>query len=198
MNSFKISCATFVALFLVISIGTAQEESVELAENEKVILYNSQPVKVQLEGDKIKSFVGVVPEGYMAGFELVEKKVLPVTPLVPSAAPVVKEELVNANYSILLNKKIHLNFKPGYATLDRAMINKLNEIATELKSDKSKSLLLTTHFDEEKATSVMLAENRLKAAIAYLDIKGIPESRIRTERQTVNGLSDLVAVNFLQ
>jgi ABC-type thiamine transport system ATPase subunit len=97
---------------------------------------------------------------------------------------------------IISSEKVLLNYKAGFATLDKAMINKLNEISVYLKSDTGAKVLLTSHHISDNAMGSKLAENRLRAAVSYLKIKGISIDRIKTDTQKRSGLKDVIAVNY--
>tara|TARA_R110000737_G_scaffold350480_2_gene389616 strand:+ start:291 stop:872 length:582 start_codon:yes stop_codon:yes gene_type:complete len=188
---------------------TSQDAPPPTLEKEKIILYNSQPIKVELVGDRILSFVGEAPVDYMKGYNLEPThKIKPVI-IAPTQNAVIQnaavqnevvqtDEVVNGSYAIVSNEKVLLNYKSGFATLDRAMINKLNEIAIYLKSDTGINVLFTSHHVSDNATSSKLAENRLGAAVAYLKIKGISLDRIKTDTQKSSGLTDVIAVNYLK
>jgi outer membrane protein OmpA-like peptidoglycan-associated protein len=197
MNNLKLLSAYTLVLMSVSASISAQDTPNSNSENEKIILYNSQPVKVELAGDKIKSFIGPAPANYMEGYELVNtKNVVPLPS--PKQNVVVSETVVNGSYAIVTNEKVMLNFKPGFATLDRAMINKLNEVVVYLKSNSNLSVLLTSHFVDDNSTMSKLSDNRLGAATAYLKIKGISLNRIRIETQKSSGITNVIAVNYLK
>ncbi len=196
MNNLKLLSAYTLVLAFVSASISAQHAPISNSEKEKIILYNSQPIKVELAGDKIKSFIGPAPANYMAGYELDNtKKVMPLPSSKPNA--IVSETLVKGSYAIVSNEKVMLNFQPGFATLDRAMIIKLNEVASHLKSNSNLSVLLTSHFIDDNSTMSKLSNNRLGAATAYLKIKGVPLNRIRIETQKSSGITNVIAVNYL-
>jgi outer membrane protein OmpA-like peptidoglycan-associated protein len=196
MNNLK-SLSAYALVFVSVSLS-AQDATLSTSENEKIILYNSQPVKVELAGDKIKYFIGDAPGSYMKGYKL--EKALKIKPAIIATTEKVEqnEEMVNGNYAIISSEKVLLNYKAGFATLDKAMINKLNEISVYLKSDTGAKVLLTSHHISDNAMGSKLAENRLRAAVSYLKIKGISIDRIKTDTQKRSGLKDVIAVNYLK
>lgn len=209
MNNLKFECAFTLVLLFVSASMISQDAPSSTSEKEKIILYNSQPVKVELVGDRIKSFVGEAPANYMDGYNLEQTHKIKPTIITPTQIVVVqnevlqgeamqKEDVVNGSYAIVSNEKIILNYKSGFATLDKAMINKLNEISLYLKSNTGINVLLTSHHISDNATGSKLAENRLGAAVAYLKIKGISLNRIKTDTQKRSGLKDVIAVNYLK
>ena len=198
MNNSKFLGAVITALIFTSSLVSAQEAQVSTSSNEKVILYNSQPVLVDLEGDKIKSFIGEAPSDYMAGYDVTQRQVTNPSAITPIQKVITSESFTNAEYAVMSNEKVHLNYKSGYATLDKAMINKLNDIATFLKSEPNTKVLLTSHLSSNTLKESKLSDNRLGAATAYLKIKGISLDRIQTETQNQSGLVDLIAVNYLR
>lgn len=163
------------------------------AQKESVILYNSQPVKVELsEKGNIKSFIGLVP-GYMNGYILStvnsEEKAEEVNE--PAATEVLKD---NAGYAVVSTERIELRYPANFATLDKATINTLNEISARLKQDPELKILITAHTrDQQKST---LSTNRLASATAYLGIKGIRPDRIRSEIQKSTEMLDILTINY--
>lgn len=201
MNNLKYLTA-YIVVFVIIVLSaslSAQDSEASISENGKIILYNSKPVIVKLSGDKIKSFIGEAPAKYMDGYN---------TGIFNRGKQVVKNSIeniiisetveVNADYAIISNKKVLLNYQEGFATLDKAMINKLNEISLHLKSDTGAKVLLISHHISDNATGSKLAENRLGAAVAYLKIKGISLDRIKTDTQKSSVLKDVISVNYLK
>lgn len=187
MFNFK-SILNIVALILVINVsGYSQKEA--------VILYNSQPVKVELSDQgKINSFIGLVP-GYMAGFNLA-----PVTnaklAVIDEPQAVKKEDAnQNAGYAIVSSEKIELQYKSNFATLDKSIINKLNDIAAYMKLNPGLKILITAHSPNGKGSK--LISNRLASAIAYLGIKGVNPDNIRTEVQQSNTSADILSIYYL-
>jgi len=139
------------------------------AQDESVILYNSQPVKVILAGDQIQSFVGAAKPGYMTGYDLSKSNEIKVIPEVASAGTDVRQ---NADYSVLSSERILLPYKAGFATLDKKTISELNSISTKL--------------------------NRLQAAIMYLNIKGVSSDRLQSSSISGASMVDQIAVNYMQ
>jgi len=165
------------------------------AQDESVILYNRQPVKVKLAGDKIQSFVGAAPAGYMDGYDLSKSNDIKVVSEPASIVSTSKQK--NAEYSVLSSERIILPYKSGYATLDKKTIAELNAISSKLKSDGSLKVLLTAHLDGS-ANAEKLAGNRLDAALMYLKIKGINNDRVQTSSISGNSMVDQIAVNYMQ
>ena len=113
------------------------------SQKEAVILYNSQPVKVELsEKGNINSFIGLMPN-YMRGYDLSPTKSLKTTPITEK---IVESEVdQNAGYAIVSAESVELQYKPNFATLDRALINKLTDIATRLKLNPKLKILITAY-----------------------------------------------------
>lgn len=193
MNYLRNASATLVAVLFVVSSTSSQED--------KVILYNSTPVKVQLAGDKIAAFVGEAPADYMQGYDLATPNKIrlksPHTPIV-SESDGSEGNLVNGQYKVMSNERILLNYKMGYATLDKAIINALDEVALRLKADPDGLVLLTAHSKEDSSDATTLSSNRLSSAQTYLKIKGISLDRIQTESVAGVNLTDVVSINFMR
>ena len=163
------------------------------SQKESIILYNSQPVKVELsEKGNIKSFIGLVP-GYMVGFDLTP------TESVKTLAVEEKSEATdngqNAGYAIVSTETIELQYQPNFATLDKALINKLNEVSARLRLNPKLKILITAHAVSQNKSK--LTTNRLASAIAYLGLKGISPERIKTETQESLNFVDIVVINYL-
>lgn len=166
-----------------------------LAQKETVILYNSQPVKVELsEKGTIKSFIGLVP-GYMLGYDLITNGNAKVEIVDNDKVEIKSDEGQNAGYSIISSERIDLEYKPYFATLDNSTINKLNDIAAKLRVNPNMSILITAHTLDNNQS--ILASNRLESAIAYLGIKGISADRIQFETQQSKDLKDIVSIHYL-
>lgn len=186
----KSKSATLLVAF---SIFTASNT---FAQKETVILYNSQPVKVELsKKGQIKSFIGAVP-GYMEGFDMststLNTSASPEQPVIASTTtPIVQHE----GYAIISNERIELDYRADFATLEKNTIDKLNAIAARLKSEPGTKILLTAHNANNEVSR--LISNRLASATTYLGIKGIPQSRIQTEIQESSSLIDVIAVNYV-
>jgi len=90
------------------------------SQSETVILYNSQPVKVDLtDNGKIQSFYGVV-QGFMEGYDL-STDIAEVTPSVIEE-PIFTPSSKNANYAVVSIERVELNYKPNFALLDKSII----------------------------------------------------------------------------
>jgi outer membrane protein OmpA-like peptidoglycan-associated protein len=186
MINLKSSIIIVTLSALITSSGFSQKEA--------VILYNSQPVKVELsETGNISAFIGLFP-GYMVGYKL-----LPTAESVNE--PIITEKIVesavdqNAGYAIVSSETIELQYKPNFATLDKALINKLNVIAARLKLNPKLKILITAHTGSQNQSRLSI--NRLASAIAYLGIKGISPDRIKSETQESANLIDVMVINYL-
>lgn len=163
------------------------------SQSETVILYNSQPVKVDLtDNGKIQSFYGVV-QGFMEGYDL-STDIAEVTPSVIEE-PIFTPSSKNANYAVVSIERVELNYKPNFALLDKSIIDELNEISAKLKADPNTKILLTAHTND--SVNNKLSSNRLASAISYLEIKGIKQNRIQSEVLKSESLLNVVTVNYL-
>ena len=162
-------------------------------QKKTVILYNSQPVKVELsQKGTIETFIEVVPD-YMAGYEL-KTEVIEVMPT-SVENPVLPEMSTNARYDIVSTEREELIYKEDFATLTRDVIGKLNHIAARMKADPNVKVLLTAHTASDK--NKKLTDNRLDSATTYLRLKGIQKARIKSEIQQSVSLANVIAVNYL-
>jgi len=180
------TAALFIASFIFSVSGV-------YSQKESVILYNRQPVKVELsKKGTIESFIGTMP-GYMEGYDLSDKDEIKVEPT-DVKNPILPPASQNAQYKVVSTDREELKYKPNFATLDREVISKLNVIAAKLKADPNATILLTAHTRDKNKNK--LTTNRLDSAIAYLGIKGILSYRIQTDIQESESLLDIIAVNY--
>jgi outer membrane protein OmpA-like peptidoglycan-associated protein len=164
------------------------------SQSEKIILYNSQPVKVELsDSGQILSFIGLVP-GYMDGYDLSTEPGKVIAMPTKVEEPIIPVSAKNALYDVVSNEREELEYKPNFATLDKTIINKLNAIAAKLNADPNTKILLTAH--KASLESNRLTANRLASAIAYLGLKGVSAERIQTEILKNENLHDVIAVNY--
>ena len=162
-------------------------------QKKTVILYNSQPVKVELsKKGSIETFIEVVPD-YMAGYDL-NTEVIEVVPTTVEN-PVLPEMSTNARYAIVSTEREELIYKEDFATLTRDVIGKLNAISAKMKADPNVKVLLTAHTTSYQ--NQKLTDNRLASATTYLRLKGIQKARIKTEIQQSESLANVIAVNYL-
>jgi len=175
-----------VAIILLITSGLTAQQT-----QETVILYNSQPVQVELsEMGKILSFYGLKP-GYMTGFQL-ENAVVKIEPIViDNVNPTFTDESQNAEYAILSKERVMLNFDKGFATLSAENIKILNEVSRKLKNGDFQKAVITSFTNGQNSK---LVENRLESAVTYLNIKGIQRSQLITEVQESNNQGDLTVI----
>jgi len=202
MTQFNKSSIT-VFLFLFFSLSA-------MTQKEAVILYNNTPIKVELEGDKIKTIISEVP-GHMKGYDTTKKeKVKPVVTakldqpssngtVVSTTKTDVVDNKPNAAYPIKTSENIYLYYKPNYATLSKEIINDLNKVIARMAEDPNIRISISANRVTGKPTTTKLAQNRLKAAKTYIRIKGIDESRILTELNITDTTNvDQLTLNFLK
>ncbi|MDF1698175.1 MAG: hypothetical protein P1U56_20170, partial [Saprospiraceae bacterium] len=139
----KLNSAFFV-LFITLVVCTSVH-----SQKETVILYNSQPVKVELsEKGNIQSFIGLMP-GYMAGYDLSPAINIPSNENVVDLADVEQK-----GYDIISINRIQLNYKPNFATLDKAVIDQLNTVAAKMRTSPEQRVLLTAHTTDQKQSKL--------------------------------------------
>lgn len=182
------------ALFCLIGLMDAT------SQKETVILYNSEPSKVELGNDgEIQGFVGIVP-GYMEGYTVVKEPLVSPDPEKDGdvvVQPIFTNKSTNAPYSILSTERILLEYKPGYATLNSATLNKLDNIAAKLKKDPNAKVLLSYSISQDDARQRTIANNRVDSAKTYLRIKGISEDRVSVDEIESTVMDDTISVNFM-
>ncbi len=189
MISYKTPPVLAILLAIVPMFSSAQNAQ------ETIILYNSQPISVELSDvGKILNFYGLMP-GYMSGYDLGVPSLPAADVVVDEIDPTFTNESTNAEYNILSTERFTLEFMSGYATLSSANINTLNNIAAQIRSGVRTKVLITVYKSSNDNST--LIENRLNSTLTYLSIKGISESQIMTEIRESEALSDAITVNYL-
>lgn len=161
------------------------------------ILYNSQPVEVQLsDAGRILAFYGIVPN-YMEGYELGPAKSVQ-QPIAASADidPTFTSDSQNANYDVVSRERVDLSFPSDFATLSKETIASLNEVSQLIRTSQYAKVLLTA-YDFGNGPQKLI-QNRLNSVVAYLNIKGLSSEQIITEVRQSDALADTVTINFIQ
>jgi len=195
------------SLFASANVANSQTVS----EKESVILYNSQPIKVKLDGDKIKSIEGEA-KGYMTGYNLTTNKPAGIASAerltrtrsrnAPKDVEFVQTEVVkrdlekNASYAVM-QEQVMLNYRLGYATLESNMLDQLDRIIDDLLKNPQAKLSITAHRQSDTEEDKKLSENRIEAAKSYLNVKGISDDRITTDGVLGTTMVDMLALGIV-
>jgi len=180
-----------VAVAAVTNISFSQSD-----QEPSVILYNSQPVEVELSSSgQILTFYGLL-SNYMDAYI----DVAPIATVQPTVVsdidPFFTNTSKNAEYDVVSNERLTLNFDSGFATLSDESIRTLNTIPSRLRSSEYTKVIVTAYTGTD--SNEKLIENRLKSALQYLMIKGVEESQVRTEILEGQALSDKLTINYIQ
>jgi len=180
-----------LVVVLVVNVSIAQQSA-----DPTVILYNSQPVEVELsESGQILTFYGILAN-YMEEYETVA----PIVALTPE--PVVSmdsyftDSSKNADYDVVSNERLFLDFASGYATLSDHNIDLLNEVAATLRKGAFDKVIITAYRAESDREQLL--QNRLQSALQYLSIKGFDNSHIKTEILQGQALKDQLSITYVQ
>jgi len=164
-------------------------------DNTSVILYNSQPVEVELsEVGKILNFYGLMP-GYMEGYNLGNDIAAVDLPNDNFSSSYFDDNSKNAEYDIVSQERIEIDFDSNFATLSNVAISNLNEVASSLKTKKHSKVLLTVYSLSGEPSKLL--ENRLNSASAYLNIKGVSSDQIATDINISTALVDKITINYI-
>ena len=135
-----------------------------------VILYNLVPLKVDVLPDgSITSIYGKV-DNYLKGYQLVRN-----------------EENLPQNDAYAQNSVIKVVFKESYllsfdaerSNLSRDIIETIDKIADIVFFSEGKKMMILPYSpDPAQRNGQTYLENRMKAVLAYLDIKGVDRQRI--------------------
>ena len=161
------------------------------------ILYNSQPVKVELSKlGGILTFYGFVPD-YMAGYDLGTPKVANTEDAIDIITPITFDNnSKNAEYGVVSSERLSVKFQPGFATLSSESIATLNGVAQKFSQRQIAKVLITIYRganDNEK-----LLQNRLASTVSYLNLKGVETEKIITEVMEGIELTNNISINFIE
>jgi len=190
---------TSIQLPVLVSFVTVAMLSSMNAQSQKdaTILYNSQPVEVQLsEAGRILAFYGLSPN-YMAGYDLGPSKATQQSITdIQLVEPGFTNSSQNAEYDVVSRDRVDLSFNDGFATLSQSTIGQLNEVSKKVLAEGYAKVLVTAYSSAEK--SEKLLQNRLNSVITYLNIKGLSSDQVVTEVRESAALTDTVSINYIQ
>ena len=157
-----------------------------------VILINSVPYNVLLskKGD-IKQIKGEAT-GHMKGFIRSADEFD-----LPGGS---KEVAITSNLeegAAVRSDRSMIDFEPNYATLADNSEGILNQVAEGFKLSSQEKVMISA-FKSEESEDNSLYSNRIKTIRTYLELKGIPSSRILTEILVSSALKDKVSLTYIQ
>lgn len=173
-----------LAVLLAVSAVAQQEGS-----DEKVILYNSAPVSVELNNEgEIVRFIEDRPE-YMRGFVLD-------TPSDASTLAV-NSNPEQAKSETSIDDRSFLLFEAGSQTFDGQSLDLLNRAITRLRANPNISISLQAAPSADPSQTA-LSEARLQSCKKYLSSQGIATNRIQSSTSTDNAYLNRIIITYIQ
>ena len=157
-----------------------------------IILINSVPYNVVVSKDgEIKEIKGEA-RGHMKGYKKsADAFDIPVSDRTIDIASDVAEG------SSVRNERSMVTFQDAFATLDDAALLVLNEVANSFNPVSGEKIMISS-FKPSEGDSNTLFTNRIASIRTYLELKGIPISKILTEVVVSPALKDKVSITYIQ
>ena len=165
--------------------------TVDAQTKKAVILVNSTPFHVSLLPDGEIVEIGKEAKGYMRGFKRSADEF---------NIPVEKFIAIDSDDSAgtsVRRERNFINFETSYATLDENASVQLDIVAKGFKKSSDEKILITAHKSSD-SDSEELYSNRIATCKTYLELKGIPASRIMSEIVTSSALKDRLSISYIQ
>ena len=149
-----------------------------------VILYNVTPLKVDLAPDGTILNIHGKEDDYFKGYSLVKGSDDQDESIASTGTEFYKP---NVGYSVA-PKAYNLDFKPDLALLSRNAIAAIDQAIVYLSANPEQKIMITPYQSSTNSDAKLLLDNRLKTALMYLEIKGIPRGKIALNQdiQTTN------------
>lgn len=157
-----------------------------------VILINSVPYNVLLSNDgEIKQIQGEAI-GYMKGYvrSADEFDIPSIDRSIEIASNVKEGSAVRSDRSMVI-------FEANYATLADDAPGILDKVADGFDNTSGEKVMITA-FKSEKNQDNTLFTNRIKTIRTYLELKGIPVSKVISEVVVSSALKDKVSLTYIQ
>jgi hypothetical protein len=148
-----------------------------------VILYNVTPLKVDLAPDGTIINIHGKEDDFFKGYALVKNAESDID-LVASNTEFYKP---NVGYTVA-PKALNLDYRPDLALLSSKAIAAIDEAVIYLTANPEQKIMITPYRASNSSDNQLLLDNRLKTALMYLEIKGVPKGKIalNQESQTTN------------
>ncbi len=184
MNKHFIKALFFVLVFLLINSG------LDAQSKDAVILINAIPFNVVLSPQGEIEEVKGEAVGYLRGFIRSADEFDVGRDTEGTIAD-------NAPGISVRSERRFVDFEAGYATLDQNASAQLDEIYTSFRPSTEEKILISA-FKGSEDESDELYNNRIETCKTYLELKGIPSSRIMTEIQVSSALIHRITVSYIE
>lgn len=159
----------YLVLLLAICYGAL---SAQAPSKKAIILYNVVPLEVELSNDGTILSVNGRADEYFTGYKLVR-----VNQYLDPAIANASEFLKPAEDYTVTPKVYNIDFREDLAILNRTSIANLDEVVSQIIYNSEQNVMLTP-YAANSAEEKILLENRLKAVLMYLEVKGISKGKI--------------------
>jgi len=165
------------------------------ATKEAVILYNSQPVKAEINNDgEVLRIISDEPD-YLNGFTLKIQDYGQFISELNKSGTV--DPSKSGIHQFLLEESddfISVPFDHGFATLSDPAIKKLDEVISYLKSNPTSKVVIRTLSTHKDA---LLDKNRINSVRTYFKIRGIASERLAYEALLGDKDIEEVKINYI-
>ncbi len=157
-----------------------------------VILINSVPYNVLLSSNGEVKEIRSEAVGHMAGYvRSADEFDIPMADRTVDVVADVDEG------SAVRSERNMVTFETNYATLADNAIGILDDVASGFNNNSGEKIMISA-FKGDEAEGNTLYTNRIKTIRTYLELKGIPVSKIITEVVVSNPLKDKVSLTYIQ
>jgi len=170
------------------------------AQNTKtsVILYNSEAYLAEFTTDgEILNLIEKRPN-YLKDYNVTQDNTFQVDVYASASDNVVNTAngTVAAGSTISAARKF-IDFRTQYATLDEMSLQRLDRIISHLNGNPNAKVMITAHRIDDSSNTIKLSNNRIDSCQKYLEIKGIPSSRVISTSVYAPSLKDKVAISYV-
>lgn len=158
-----------------------------------VILYNVTPLKVDLAPDGTILNIHGKEDDFFKGYSLVKGS----DDQDESIASTSEFYKPNTGYSVA-PKAYNLDFKPDLALLSRNAIGAIDQAIIYLSANPDQKIMITPYQPSSNPDAKLLLDNRLKTALMYLEIKGIPRGKIALNQDVQTTNPNQLILTFLK
>lgn len=183
----------FLSVLVLLVIATSTN-----AQNTKtsVILYNSEAYLAEYTTDgEILNLIEKKPN-YLKGYNVVKDKTFNADVFAVEDVSNRANGAIGAGSTVSADRKF-IDFKSSYATLDDMSVTRLDRIVRHLKANPTAKVMITSHRIDDSNNTIKLSNNRIDSCQKYLELKGIPVTRVITTSVYAPSLKDKVAISYV-
>ena len=158
-----------------------------------VILYNVTPLKVDLAPDGTILTIHGKEDDFFKGYSLVKGG----EDQDESVASTTDFYKPNVGYTVA-PRSYNIDFRQDYALLSRKAITSIDEAIVYLATNPDQKIMITPYQSLPDSGSKLLLDNRLKAALMYLEVKGVPRGKIALNQDVQTTNPNQLIITFLK